>query len=257
MNNNFNEENNSQNNGMTEEYSYFFQNDKENNKKNKKNTVARDRKQKLDTKKIVGMAVFAALAFAVTLVIHIPVSFLTFDAKDAVLTVAAFIYGPASAVIMSLAVSLIELVTISDTAFYGALMNFASSAAFAGVASLIYKYKRTFNGAIIGIYSAVALTTAIMMPMNIIITPLYMGVPRSAVIDLIPTLLLPFNFAKSLMNGAIVMLIYKPVASAMRRAHLLDGAPMGLKFNKQSVITIVIGALSLAAAIALFIILNK
>ncbi len=214
-------------------------------------------KTKIDTKKMVGMAVFSALAFAVTLVVRIPVSFLTFDAKDAVLTIAAFIYGPLSAVIMSLAVALIELVTVSDTAFYGALMNFASSAVFSGTAALVYKYRRTFNGAIAGIYSAVILTTAIMMPMNILITPLYMGVPRSAVIDLIPPLLLPFNFAKSLMNGAIAMLIYKPIANTLRRARLLDGTPMGTKFNKQSVITIVAGVASLAAAIVVFIILNK
>ncbi len=212
--------------------------------------------KRINTKKMVGMAVFSALAFAVTLVIRVPVSFLTFDAKDAVLAVASFIYGPLAAIIMSLIVSLIEL-TISDTALYGALMNFISSAAFSATAALIYKYRRTFNGAIIGIFTAIAATTALMMPMNIIITPLYMGVPRSVVIDLIPTLLLPFNFAKTLMNGAIVMLIYKPVANTMRRMRLLDGKPMGMSFNKQSVITIVTAMVSLIAAIAVFIILNK
>ncbi len=214
-------------------------------------------KTNFDTKKIVGMALFSALAYAVTLVIHIPVSFLTFDAKDAILAVASFIYGPLSAVIMSLIVALIEFATISDTGIFGAIMNFVSSAAFAGTASLIYKYRRTFNGAIIGIFSAVAVTTAVMMPMNILITPIYQGVPRAAVIELIAPLLLPFNFAKSLMNAAVVMLIYKPVASAMRRAHLLDGKPMGLNFNKQSVITITVALISLALAIAMFIILNK
>ena len=38
----------------------------------------------------------------VSLVTNIPVGFLTFDAKDAVITIASFIYGPTSAVIMSL-----------------------------------------------------------------------------------------------------------------------------------------------------------
>jgi riboflavin transporter FmnP len=183
------------------------------------------------------------------------VSFLTFDAKDAILTVAAFIYGPVAGAVMSLLVSLLEL-TISDTGLIGAIMNFVSSAAFACTASLIYKFRRTFTGAIIGIFSAVAVTTGVMMLMNVLITPIYMGVERSIVISILPTLLLPFNFAKALMNAAIAMLIYKPVALALRRARLVDGKAMGTKFGKQSIVTIVIGAASLAAAIVIFVVLN-
>ena len=210
---------------------------------------------KINTKKLVGIAVFAALAFGVTLVFRIPVSFLTFDAKDAILVVASFIYGPVAAVLMSLIISILEI-SISDTAVIGAIMNFVSSAAFAGVASLIYKKKRTFNGALIGLFTSVAVTTGLMMLMNILITPFYMGVDRSVVISMLPTVLLPFNFAKTLMNGAIAMLIYKPVAVALRRAKLVDGKPMDTKFGKQSIITIIVGTLSLAVAITVFIILN-
>jgi riboflavin transporter FmnP len=213
------------------------------------------KKNNFNAKKIVGIAAFAALAYAVTLVFRIPVSFLTFDAKDAILTVAAFIYGPVAGAVMSLLVSLLEL-TISDTGLIGALMNFVSSAAFACTASLIYKFRRTFTGAIIGIFSAVAVTTGVMMLMNVLITPIYMGVERSIVISILPTLLLPFNFAKALMNAAIAMLIYKPVALALRRARLVDGKAMGTKFGKQSIVTIVIGAASLAAAIVIFVVLN-
>ena len=210
---------------------------------------------KFDTKKIVGIAVFAALAFGVTFIFRIPVMFLTFDAKDAILVVASFIYGPYAAVAMSLIISVLEI-SISETALIGAIMNFISSATFAGVASLIYKRKRTLNGALVGIFTSVAVTTAVMMLMNILITPIYMGVDRSAVISMLPTILLPFNFAKTLMNGAISMLIYKPVAIAMRRAKLLDGKPMDTKFGRRSVVTIVIGVISLAAAITIFVILN-
>ena len=198
---------------------------------------------------------FAALAYGVTFVFRIPVSFLTFDAKDAILTIAAFMYGPVAAVIMSLIPALIELITISGTGGWGFLMNFASSACFSVTASLIYKYRRSFNGAIIALYVAVATTTAFMMLMNILVTPVYMGVPRSAVIDLIPSLLLPFNFAKALMNAAITMLIYKPVSVAMKRARLIKGK-IDMQFNKNSVITLVVGAVTLAAAIVIFVILR-
>ena len=210
----------------------------------------------LDTKRLVGIATFAALAYGVTFVFRIPVQFLTFDAKDAVLTIAAFIYGPVSALIMSLIPALIELITISGTGFWGFLMNFASSACFSFTAAFIYKYKRSFNGAILGLYSAVAITTGVMMLLNLLITPIYMGVSRAVVIDLLPTLLLPFNFAKALMNAAITMLIYKPVSTAMKRARLIEGK-IDAKFNRQSVLMLVLGALTLAAAIVTFVILKS
>ena len=93
------------------------------------------------------------------------------------------------------------------------------------------------------------------MLMNIFVTPIYMKVPREMVIDLLPSLLMPFNFAKALMNAALAMLIYKPVSIALKRARLISGK-MDAKFNKQSVIMLIIGTLTLVAAITIFIILK-
>ena len=208
----------------------------------------------LSVRSLVGMAMFAALAYGVTFVFRIPVSFLTFDAKDAVLTVASFIYGPVASLILALIPALIELITISGTGLWGFIMNFASSACFAFTASFIYKYKRSLNGAIIGIFLSIITTTALMMLLNLYITPIYMGVPREAVVELIPTLLFPFNLAKSMMNAAITMLIYKPVSAAMKRARLIDGK-VDLRFNRQSVIMLSVGGATLIAAIVIFILL--
>jgi riboflavin transporter FmnP len=215
-----------------------------------------NRNSSFDVGRLVGMATFAALAYGVTFVFRIPVSFLTFDAKDAVLTVAAFIYGPVSAIIMSLIPALIEFITISSTGFWGFLMNFASSACFSFCAALIYKFKRSLNGAIAGLYTAVILTTGLMMLLNMLITPIYMDVPRKVVVEMIPTLLMPFNFAKALMNAALTMIVYKPVSVALKRAGLVRGGTAELRFNRQSVIMLVFGAVTLAAAITIFVILK-
>lgn len=215
-----------------------------------------ERKHNINVKTLVGMATFAALAYGVTFVFRIPVSFLTFDAKDAVLTVASFIYGPLAAIVMALIPALIELITISGTGLWGFIMNFASSACFAFTASVIYKYKRSLNGAIIGIFASVVTTTALMMLLNIFVTPVYMGVSREAVIELLPSLLFPFNLAKTMMNAAITMLIYKPISIAMKRAHLINGN-VDLRLNRQTVIMLICGAVTLAAAIVIFVILSK
>ena len=215
-----------------------------------------NRKTSLDIKKTASIAMLSALAFLARLVFKIPVSFLTFDIKDTVIALGGLVFGPVSGVVIALVVSLVEMI-ISETGPIGFIMNFVSSAVFAGVASLIYKFKRTFTGAIIGLYSSVAATTAVMLLMNVILTPIYQGVPRSAVIAMLPTLFLPFNFAKTLLNAAIVMLIYKPVVMALRKAKILEGKTMDVKFGKQSVITIIISSVSLVAAIVIFVILNN
>lgn len=217
---------------------------------------------KLNLQKIVGIAMFASLAFVVSLVFRFPVMFLTFDAKDAIITLAGFIFGPISALITSLLAATIEL-SISDTGIYGFIMNFTSSAVFSFTASIIYKYKRTFFGSVAAFYSASIILTLTMMGMNVLVTPYFMGVERSVVIDMLPTLFLPFNLAKALMNSAISMLLYKPVITSLRRAKLIktaDGALSRSKggfFNRFTVYTLIIGISTLAASIIIFVILKK
>ena len=210
----------------------------------------------LNVKKLVGISMFSALAYITTLVFHIDIMFLSFDVKDAVITIASFIYGPVSAIVMSFLAAFLELVTISGTGPYGFIMNFASSAAFSFTAALIYKFRRNFSGAIISIYSASAVMIAVMMAMNLLVTPFYMtGGNVEAVKALIPKLLLPFNTAKALMNSALVMLLYKPVSQALRKARLIEGG-FDMKFNRQSAVISVIALVTAAIAITLFIITN-
>ncbi|MBR2325010.1 MAG: ECF transporter S component [Clostridia bacterium] len=179
---------------------------------------------KIDTRTVVGVAVFSALAFVLSLVIRFPVMFLTFDVKDAIICTSAFIYGPIAAPIVALLTALLELITnISGTGLYGFLMNFLSSAALSTVASLVYRKWRTLNGAIVSMLAAVIAMVAVMMGANLLITPYYMtGGSVAAVAKLIPSVLLPFNLAKGLLNAAITLLIYKPIKIAMKRAGLLS-----------------------------------
>lgn len=223
----------------------------------------------LDVKRLVGIAMFAALAYGVTFVFRIPVMFLTFDAKDAVITIASLMYGPFSAVVISLITVFIEFITISGTGVYGFIMNFASSATFAFTASLIYKFKRSTVGAIIGFYTACVAMVSVMLVLNIFVTPYYMmgegtlQAARESVIGLIPTLILPFNAAKALLNSAIAMLLYKPVSLAMRRSGLLvrtvkisSNGVSGVNRGRVSVPMLVASLTTLAVAIIMFVLLK-
>ncbi len=189
------------------------------------NSISTANKTTVKIKKLCTVAAFCALAYACTFVLHISVSFLTFDVKDAVIAVGGMFFGPLSALVMSLTVSLVELVTISDTGLYGFIMNFIGSAAFSVTASLIYKYRRRLAGAYMGLACAVVAVTVLMMAANLIVTPKFTGMSVEAVAAMIPSLLLPFNLIKSLLNSALVILIYKPVSRALKAAKMAPPSP--------------------------------
>ena len=202
-------------------------------------------------RRIALIAVFGALAYALMLVIHFKVSFLTLDLKDAVIVLAGLYFGPGAALSLSILVPLLELISVSDTGLYGFLMNFISTATLSVTASLIYRYKRSLTGAIIALLSAATATVGVMMLFNLWITPYYMGVTVDAVKAMIPTLLLPFNTVKACMNIGFVLLLYKPISTVMQRMRLIEKSPQKQGFNRK---TIVVTTLALVLIATSFVI---
>ena len=224
------------------------------------------RKTRYNTQKYIGIAIFSALSFVVALVCNIipPVAnFLSLDVKDAVIAIASFIYGPISAVIIAFIAAFVEFITFSTTGWYGFVMNFASSAVFSLTASLIYKRHRNINGALLSFFAAVVATTSVMLLLNRFVTPIYLFdylkimPPEAAteyVISLLPTTLLPFNFAKALLNSAIAMMLYKPVALALKKTGIVEKKG-STSFNKSSVIIIISGSVALAISLVILFII--
>ena len=70
------------------------------------------KKDRFGIRKMTLIALFAAMAYAVTFIFHIKVSFLTFDAKDAVVGIAAMILGPGAGAVISLLVATTENVAV-------------------------------------------------------------------------------------------------------------------------------------------------
>lgn len=208
---------------------------------------------KTDLKKLSVSAMLCAMAFLMTFLFRFKVSFLTFDLKDAIISVSALLYGPIYGVASALAVAVLEFLSVSDTGVYGLIMNALSSCTFALVCGTVYKYKRTFSGAVLGVVFSVFAVTGIMLIANIFITPFYMGVERGDVIKLIPTLLLPFNLCKAVINASSTMLIYKPVTTALRRMGVLSGENKRT-FNMKTVVITAVSVIVIIVAV-LFIIL--
>jgi len=187
------------------------------------------------TKKLSVIAMLPALAYLVMLVIHIPVSFLTLDPKSTVIVIAGFMMGPLTALIISVIVAFLEMVTVSTTGPIGFLMNALATASFACTAALIYYKRRTLKNAILGLAAGTIVMTALMLLWNWLILPFYMeGVTRADVVPMIMPLLLPFNLLKGALNMALALLLYKPISLALHKAKLLPesgGEASKRKFN--------------------------
>lgn len=217
-------------------------------------------------KKLCVAALFVALAVASTFVMHFKVMFLTFDAKDAVIAIAGLLFGPLYSIIISLAVSLIEFITIGDAGFWGFFMDFISTALFATICALVYKYKKNIKGAVIGLVLSSVSMTAFMLLFNLFIVPIYTpNFTTAAVATMIPTLFLPFNLTKAVLNSSIVLILYKPISRAMKAARVMRSSEVAIDaesgekkaskaFTKKDAIILVIGLALIALSVLVFMV---
>ena len=212
-------------------------------------------------KKLCATAMFCALAFVLTY-IKIPVMFLSLEIKDSMIVLCTLLFGPLSGLILAVLVPILELVTHSSTGVYGLIMNMLSSVTFSAVTGVIYKYRKSFYGAIVGLLSGVFAVTAMMVLANLLVTPYYMGVSVKEVAALIPKVLLPFNLVKATLNGAIVLLLYKPLSRVLKRTGFLEAAPSVKDSAKASplrsiLVTAVAEAVIVGSLAVIFFVLKK
>ncbi len=215
---------------------------------------------KSKTRTLTLMAMLAAMAYAAMLITRpLPAvaGFLSYDLKDVIIAIAGFLLGPAAALLITVAVSLIEMVTVSATGPIGLLMNVLSTSAFVLPPALMYRRSRSLRSAAVGLAQGVAVMTALMLAWNYIITPLYMGVPRQVVAGMLLPTFLPFNLVKGGLNAGITMLLYKPLSGALKKAGLLprpSGESQPRRFNFAAT---VISALVVVTCVVLFVVMTR
>lgn len=207
-------------------------------------------------RKLISLAMLSAIAYVVMVLIKVPVVlWLKYEPKDIIIVISGFIYGPLSSFIISALVSLVEMVTASETGIMGCIMNIISSCTFACTAALIYKHRRTISGAVIGLLSGVVVMVSAMLLWNYLLTPIYMGYPREAVAELLLPAFLPFNLLKGGLNMAITLLIYKPIVTSLRKARLIDSSSNPTEQNSK--IGIILATVLLLATCIFFVLVLK
>ncbi len=178
------------------------------------------------TKKLTTVGLLCTLAYIATAVGRVPlILFLKYDPKDVIIVIGGLLFGPLTALGISVLVSVTEMLTVSSTGIWGCLMNVISSCAFACTAASVYGKKRQLSGAVGGLLGGWGCQVTVMMFWNYLVAPVYMGYSREAVAQLLLPAFLPFNVIKGGLNAGITLLLYKPVVTALRRSHLADAVP--------------------------------
>ena len=209
------------------------------------------------TRKLTIIAMLVAISFVAVTLLRVPiVLFLKYDPKDVIITIGGLIWGPLISALVSIIVSIIEMITISDTGIIGLVMNILASCFFACPAAIIYKKRRTLSGAVIGLIIGAISSTAIMLLWNYLITPFFMGIPRLEVAKLLIPVLLPFNLLKTGLNAAFTMLLYKPIISALKKAHLISNDDDKQVIAKRNIGTVLVSIVVIATAILVALLLR-
>ena len=179
-------------------------------------------KNKMETKQLVVMAMFAAISIVFVSIIHFPIfplaPFLEYDPADIPILICTFAYGPTSGFILTLIVSLIQGFTVSSSSgIIGIIMHIVATGSCAIITGNIYYKNKTKKSAIIALIVGMFVMTAAMAGMNLILTPIFMDTPIDVVIPMILPIIVPFNLLKSGINCFVTFILYKSISNVLKR----------------------------------------
>ena len=179
-------------------------------------------KQRTYIDRMVKLGMLTALSIILVYAIHFPIfpaaSYLEYDMADVPILIGTFLYGPWWGLALTAVVSLLQWLLVSPQSLWvGAVMHFFATGSYVVAAGLIYSKNRTRTAAIFGMALGAILQTLMMIPMNLIFTVHFFGVPKETVIALLPTAIIPFNAIKTVANSIITFLLYKRVAKLFEK----------------------------------------
>lgn len=173
------------------------------------------------TVKLVKMGAMVAISVALVYLIHFPifpaVAFLEYDPADIPILIGTFAFGPLAGIVLTVVTSVIQGLTVSAASgLYGILMHVIATGVLVIVSGVIYRYKKTRGMAVVSLLCGMAAMAVVMMGANMVITPIFMGVPADTVWSLMP-FIVGFNVIKAGINGGVTFILYKRIANFLRK----------------------------------------
>ncbi len=183
------------------------------------------------TLRLVQKAMLTALATVLMLTVRFPLlpsaKFLEYDMGDVPVIIAALMFGIPAGIAMLTAEALIQSLTVSAASSWeGFLMHVLASSLFIVTTYVFYaagkKKERTKIFLISGLAVSAVATAAFMIPLNLIFTPLYLGVPVQAVKEMLLPVIIPFNLIKGAINMIAVTAVFLPLEKILKKTHLSE-----------------------------------
>ena len=169
---------------------------------------------KWDTRQLVTMALMCAIGVLLSFV-EFPllpgVTWLKYDASAMPAMVCGFAFGPAAGLAVGVVGAVIHGILMAD--FSGAVMNILVGAGFILPAALVYRRSRTFKSGVVGLVLSAITATVMAILGNLVITPMWLGVPLDAVVAMILPILTPFNLIKAGINAVLTLIVYKSISN--------------------------------------------
>lgn len=166
------------------------------------------------TRQMVTMALMCAIA-ALLQFVQIPiipaVPFLTYDPSLMPAMVCGFAYGPAAGVVVGAIAAVIHGLLLGE--WVGALMNIVATLCFVLPAALLYRRRRTYRTAVVGLALSVVCAVAGAVAANLTIGVAFWYGSLEAGLALVVPALLPFNLVKGVLNAVLTLVVYKAVSN--------------------------------------------
>ncbi|ADO76959.1 ECF transporter S component [Halanaerobium praevalens] len=191
----------------------------------------------MDTKKITITAVLSAFALVLMLLIRFPMflPFLIYEPGDIPILIIAFLFGPASALGASFMLSILMAVFTGLGGPFGAFMHFLATGSFTAIAGYFYQKDHSKTGAIKGLVLGALVMTFLMAGTNLLLNPIFYGIPREQVLKMMLPGILPFNLTKAIVNSVITVLVYKKLAHFLMSKGLIKNQKL-FKQSNESII---------------------
>jgi riboflavin transporter FmnP len=173
------------------------------------------------------MALFIAISVVLVWLVHIPIfpaaPYLEYAPADIPILIGAFAFGPVAGIAITVVACAVQALTVSaQSGPYGFIMHLIATGTLVTVSSVIYRVRHTRAGAVIGLSAGTLAMAIVMMIANHFITPLFLGIPASAVDPTLLPVVLPFNLIKAGVNSIITFFIYKAISR-----YIIHGQKLG------------------------------
>ncbi len=177
---------------------------------------------RFNVRMLTQMAMLAALSIILVYAVHFPIfpaaPFLEYDPADIMLIIGTFLYGPVPGLMLTAVVCVVQGITVSATSgVIGILMHLVASGSFVLLAGLVYKRNKTFKGSVFALMAGTLARCVVMLIWNILLTPIFMGVPMEAVLAMLLPVILPFNLIYAAANSIIAAVVYRAVGPPLLR----------------------------------------